>query len=361
MPRKGENIYKRKDGRWEGRCKSGENATGKPKYRSVYGKTYQEVKLKLIKLRSQPKNIVKSGNITVGELFSEWLSAIKLRVKPSTFANYQMKIDKHILPVFSHLHYEILDNQAVQKFISDKINDGLSAKYVSDIIIVFKSMAKYVSRVHGFRNALSDVILPKIAKKEMVILSEKQQKKLCGYLQKNPDITSVCILLSMYTGLRIGEICGLKWSDIDFEKSTIAVRRTVQRVNSAEKGTKLMIGSPKSQASRRCIPVQKFLLDMLEKYRNEADFFVLSGSRKAVEPRTLQHRFKSILEKADLPSVNFHSLRHLFATNCIKVGFDVKTLSEILGHASVETTLNRYVHSSMEQKNKCMNLLSFVA
>ncbi len=225
MPRKGENIYKRKDGRWEGRYKVGYNDMGTAKYHSVYGKTYQDVKIKLTALKAAPAPTNSSGKLTVKELFEEWLSAVRLKIKESTYANYRMKADKHILPEFGGLRYEQLTVQMLHSFIESKLKSGLSAKYVSDIVIVFKSMAKYISRVHGFRNPLADVILPKVTKTEMKLFSDTQQKQLCRHLLKNTDNTSIGILLSLYTGLRIGEICGLKWGDIDFGKAHIPMQR----------------------------------------------------------------------------------------------------------------------------------------
>lgn len=360
MPRKGENIYKRRDNRWEGRYKVGFDESGKSRYRSIYGKSYQEVKIKLIALRSAPKEAVSSGRLTVKELFEEWLSAVKLRVKESTYANYRMKADSHILAAFGKLRYENLTVQLVHSFIEMKLKAGLSAKYVSDIVIVFKSMTKYVSRVHGFRNPLEAVVLPRGAKRERKLFNDTQQKKLCKYLTSDLNNTSLCVLLSLYTGLRMGEICGLRWSDVDFAKRTITVRRTVQRIRTGH-STRLLIGSPKSHSSRRSIPIPAFIADILRRFRRSDNICILSGSEKIAEPRTLQRRFKTILKKAGLPSINFHSLRHMFATNCIRAGFDVKTLSEILGHASAETTLDRYVHSSMERKTQCMNLLRLAA
>ena len=352
MPRKGENIYKRKDGRWEGRYKD-ETA----KYRSVYGKSYQEVKVRLVKLKAVPVKVNSAGNLTVKALFEEWLSAVKLRVKESTYANYRMKTDKHILPVFGGFKYEQLTVKMIHNFIESKLKLGLCAKYVSDIVIVFKSMSKYISKIHGFRNPLADVTLPKAEKKEIRLLNSHQQRELCNYLLKNLNNTSVCVLLSLYTGLRVGEVCGLKWSDIDLEKNILTVKRTVQRVCKSQHGTKLIIDSPKSRSSVRTIPIPCFLTSILRKFCKESNCCILSGSTKVTEPRTLQHQFKMILKKVNLPSINYHSLRHMFATNCIELGFDVKTLSEILGHSSAEITLNRYVHSSMERKTACMRLL----
>lgn len=357
MARRGENIYHRKDGRWEGRYKSGYKENGQAKYRSVYGHSYTEVKQKLAVLKTSAPVVTTSCNMTVNMLFSEWLSAVKLRVKPSTYANYLMKTEKHILPEFGGLRYDTLTVKMLSNFIQEKLDSGLSAKYVSDIIIVFKSMAKYILRIYGFRNLLADVELPKVQGKEAFLLTYNQQLQLCRYLQRNMSTTSLCVLLSLYTGLRVGEICGLMWGDIDFEKSILTVRRTVQRIRNSIHGTRLIADAPKSHTSKRTIPIPKFIMKLLRDSRSNDNYYILSSTDHIIEPRTLQRRFKSILKKANLPSVSYHSLRHAFATNCLQIGFDVKTLSEILGHASVETTLNRYVHTSMERKTACMTLL----
>lgn len=356
MARRGENIYKRKDGRWEGRYKCGYNDSGKALYCSVYAQTYQEVREKLQKCKLSVVNFISSGKRTVKELFEEWLSDIRLKVKSSTFSCYNMKVIKHILPVFAGLVYDKLTVSSVHDFIKSKLNEGLSAKYVSDIIIVFKSMAKYISKIHGYANRLENVMLPKKERNDMQLLSKSEQEKLRKFVMNKTDNTKLGVLLSYYTGLRIGEICGLKWEDINFDKCTLKIKRTVQRIYEKD-STKIIIDSPKSKSSLRTIPIPKFLLDILKTFKTFDSAFILSGTDKIVEPRTMQYRFKSLLKKANLPSVNYHSLRHMFATNCIEIGFDVKTLSEILGHATVETTLNRYVHSSMERKTACMNLL----
>ncbi|MDE5885377.1 MAG: site-specific integrase [Oscillospiraceae bacterium] len=363
MSRRGENIYKRKDGRWEGRYKVGQDDKGRTKYHSVYAKSYQEVKKKLAVMKFTPVQHKNAGNLTVYTLFEEWMSAVKLKVKASTYANYRMKVDKHILPEFGKIKYEDLTAQMIHSFIQNKLNNGLSAKYVSDIVIVFKSMAKYISIVHEFQNPIANVVLPKAKKKEMVLLTEEQQKHLCGHLLQDMNTTSLGVMLSLYTGLRIGEVCGLKWSDIDFGKCVLSVNRSVQRIRNinGNSATKLLISTPKSETSKRSIPLPTFLIKFLQKFRGVSTAYVLSGSDKVIEPRTMQYRFKTILKKANLPSINYHSLRHIFATNSIKAGFDIKTLSELLGHATVETTLNRYVHSSIERKIECMNLLQLVA
>ena len=363
MACRGENIYRRKDGRWEGRYKCGFGADGRAKYRSVYARTYNEVKEKLCVVKIEPVSVATAGKVTVKELFSEWLSAIQLKVKESTYANYKMKTEKHILPAFSGLAYSALSAQLVHEFIKKKLERGLSPKYISDIVVVLKSMAKYVSIQHGYYNPLTNITMPKPQKKELNLLSETEQKKLRTYLSNGIDTTKIGIMLSYYAGLRIGEVCGLKWSDIDFKNHTITVKRTVQRImrKNGSKSTEIIVSSPKSKTSERIIPIPDFLYDIFLSHNADKNVYILSGSTKITEPRTMQYRFKSILKKADLPSVNYHCLRHMFATNCIRLGFDVKTLSEILGHSNVEITLNRYVHSSMERKIVCMNLISKIA
>lgn len=362
MPKKGENIYKRRDGRWEGRYKTGYNEHGKAKYHSVYGQSYTEVKEKLLSMKASSAAVATAScNMTVKELFDEWLSVVKMRVKSSTFANYTMKVKKHILPAFSGLRYDVLTVQMIHAFIDDKLNEGLSPKYVSDVIVVFKTMAKYTSKVHGYRNILTDVVMPKYIKEEKPLLTLIQQRKLCKYLFSNLNSTKLCLLLSYYTGLRVGEVCGLMWDDIDFEKEVLTVRRTVQRINNGSHGTRIIIDTPKSHSSQRTIPIPKFLMKLLRESRSNNNHYILSNSERIIEPRTLQRRFQIILKKAGLPSVSYHSLRHMFATNSLQAGFDVKTLSEILGHSSVETTLNRYVHSSMERKRACMELIKITA
>ena len=359
MPRRGENIYKRKDGRWEGRYRVGNQCDGKPKYRSVYGRNYRDVKEKLSVLRLKPVSNSTTCRKTVSTLFSEWTAAIQSRVKSSTLANYQMKMKKHILPAFGKTAFHMITVTEVQSFINQKISEGLSEKYVSDIIIVFKSMAKYMSRIHGFQNPLEYVALPKYRQQQKRLLSEAEQQQLRSYLCNHLNETSLCILLTYYTGMRVGEVCGLRYGDIDFEKRLITVKRTVQRVQGGIDGrkTRLIVDSPKSSTSQRVIPIPESLYPLIARFRTKPECYLLSGTTTLTEPRTLQHRFTSILKKAHLPSVSYHCLRHMFATNCLQAGVDVKTLSELLGHKAVETTLNLYVHSSHERKIACMEML----
>lgn len=363
MARMGLNIYKRRDGRYEGRYQYGFKADGKPKYRSVYGHSYEEVELKLENIRSNLCDSTVKTGLTVRSLFNEWIQAISSRVKESTIANYRMKAEKHILPVFGDKECSTINAAMVHNFINEKLNKGLSSRYVSDIVILLKSMFKYASRMYQVYNPIANVILPKKKKSEVQLFNDDEQKKLQRYLKKNMNLTSLGIAIALFTGLRIGEICALQWENINFEKRTLTVKHTVQRIkkSNATGKTQLVITEPKSSSSIRTIPIPDCLMTYLKIFREKPHIYVMTNADTPLEPRTMQYRFATILKNENLPSIHFHALRHMFATKSIALGFDVKTLSEILGHSNVETTLNRYVHSSMEQKRKCMDLISLVA
>lgn len=352
------NFYQRKDGRWEGRISFGKDSSGKKKYLSFYGKTREEAEYKLMLFCREISEKSALTEMTVEKLVDEWFQIMSSRIKESTIANYRMKAKKHIIPAFGDINCCLLKTKDIYDFIEKKTEEGLSARYISDIIVLLKSIFRYANREYHVQNVCENIIMPKNTRTEIKIFSKKQQEKLEQYINSDKSLTSLGISLSMYMGMRIGEVCALQWSDVDFEKRTISITKTIQRIQlHNEKGTRIIISSPKSESSVREIPIPDCLISMLGESRNSADYYVLSGSRKPVEPRAMQYRFEKILKINDLPSVHFHSLRHLFATNCIALGFDVKTLSEILGHSSVETTLSRYVHSSMERKRLCMEMM----
>ena len=358
-----ENIYLRKDGRYEARLSLGKNDNGKRKYRSFYGATREEAEMKLMAYQEIPSKEYAITEMTVKELAFDYLNVIKPRLKESSEANYIMKANKHIIPAFGTIKCSLLKAKSIVSFIDDKLKSGLSARYVADIIVLLKSIFRYASRTYGIKNPTEGITVPKKSKSEIAVLNNTEQTTLLSYITADPDLTSLGIVLSLYTGIRIGELCALQWKDVDFDNKTITVRKTIQRIQTAgmKAKTKLVITEPKSQSSIRTIPIPECIIDMLKGYKDSTEKYVISGKFSPIEPRTIQYRFAAILKKAKLPSVHFHSLRHAFATNCIALGFDVKTLSEILGHSSVEITLNRYVHSSMDRKKAFMEKLKWVA
>ncbi len=360
MARRGENIYKRKDGRWEGRYRSGFRADGTAKYSSIYGKTYAEVKAELSEKRAKTAVSAVPKDLTLNNLFDLWFEDIRLKVKESTYVNYLMKYEKHVNPALGKIPYDKLTVNKLNDFIQSKLSSGLSPKYTADIVGVVKSVCRYAKKRFSYDDKSEFISIPKGKPKEKGLLDRTEQVRLNSYLKANPTLSNVGILLSSATGIRIGEMCALKWRDIDLEKRILTVRNTVQRIKNTdgETATKLVVTSPKSSSSVREIPLPDFIVPMLRGLKAKGDCYLLSGTRAIVEPRVMQYRFKHILKKLKLSNVSYHSLRHLFATNCIALGFDVKALSEILGHSSVEITLNRYVHSSLEQKAKYMKSLS---
>ena len=359
MAKRGLNIYKRKDGRWEGRYKCGYDLNGKTKYRSVYASSYSAVKILLEQKKANSINCC-SCKCTVGELLNLWIADIKNKVKDSTYANYIMKLKKHILPYFSGMKYDIMTAQNVNNFIYEKLESGLSENYVSDIVVLIKSAAEFGSRNFGYINRIKYVTLPKSSdKSEQILFTYTELQQLRTELINMPSYNNIGILLASVTGIRIGELCALKWKNISLDEKIITINQTVERICNTDKcGTNLTISAPNSRSSIRQIPIPDFIIPILERVIANEDCYLLSGTEKIIEPRTLQYRFKSLLKRLNLPIINFHKLRHQFATDCIALGIDVKTLSNILGHSSVEITLNRYVHSTLERERDFMEKFS---
>lgn len=353
MSRRGNNIYHRADGRWEGRlyCKNSK------KYRSVYGKSYTEVKEKLDKLRSEA--LVPSARciLLLSDIMKMWLEARRPSIKESSYAGYRHKLEKQIFPYFGDLKYSKLDLNRLNMFISDKLGEGLSAKYIADMVIMIKSAAKWAEVTHNYADLVRNTELPRKKPRETTVFTQSEQRKLLTAIKAEHSNTGCGVMLTMFTGMRIGEVCALKWADIDFDTKMLHVTKTAQRimVYGAKSKTAVMITAPKSETSVRDIPLPDFLLEMLEEYRGNSGEYVLSGTENLVEPRCFTNRYKALLRKADVPSLKYHALRHTFATNALQQNFDVKTLSELLGHSNANITMSVYVHSSMERKSACMN------
>lgn len=357
------NIYQRKDGRFEGRITTG-TVEGKRKYKAFFGKTADEVSSKMAEFRKENTPLTVSTTMfrSFGKVYDEWFRSISYRVKESTAANYTLKADKHILPVFGSMNITEIRQDTIHQFIKNKQDAGLSNRYITDILVLMKSVFKYAVRTYQIINPMDGLIMPKRGKTEIRLLTSEEEARLMQIVMEQQNLTTLGIALARMTGLRIGELCALQWADIDLEKRILTVRKTIQRiqVKNGKCKTKLVITDPKSETSKRTIPIPECLIDFLKMFQGEPQQFVLSGTEKPVEPRTMQYRFATILKNGNLPSIHFHALRHMFASGCIRLGFDVKALSEILGHSGVEITLNRYVHSSFEQKIEYMDRLKMV-
>mgnify|MGYP004656918617 FL=1 len=373
MPKKGEHIYKRKDGRWEGRYRNGTDLNGRAIYKSVYGKNYYEVKKKL-NACEETKEVIKISS-KQSPLFKDavslWQKTNASRYKGATALKYENLINNHILPVLGGYKLSEFNKVLLAGFMYTKLNcgridrsGGLSASYVRSIMLVVLEIIDFAVEENMCSVPKSKIHKPSVEKNELEILDSITQTHLEKQLIMSPDETGVGILLSLNTGLRIGEVCALKWTDINFENAILHIRSTVARVKdeSGNGMTKLIIDKPKTKSSVRDIPIPKRLMDILvllyEKRRSE---YVISDRAGFVSPRTYEYRFHKVFEKHHIKSVNYHALRHTFATRCIEHGVDVKTLSEILGHSNVSITLNTYVHSSMERKREQLEKLARVS
>ena len=348
----GENICKRKDGRWEARVIKGYNEKGRAIYAYFYGYSYNEV-----------KNKVYHKDTQFCILLDLWLERKKIRLKKSSYIKYFNLINKHIKIPIGDFKLIDINNAMLNPYIAEKYKNGLSEKTLKDIIAIIKSVLRFAKEENFlYETPIINIIFPREKTKNMRILSKDEQKALEVYLLKDMNTSKLGVLLCLYTGLRIGEICSLKWKDI--LNNTLTVKSTMQRIQTLDisKKTEVIITEPKSNCSLRTIPLPNFLANRLEVFRpNEQDAFLLTGKvENYIEPRTYHNHFKSYISAAGIKNANFHSIRHTFATRCVEVGFEIKSLSEILGHSNITITLNRYVHPSFDLKQNNMNKLKLL-
>lgn len=348
MARKGENIYARKDGRWEGRYIIERMASGKYRYGYVYAGTYRETrerllqkKLDLIHCKKEQVSPSASEPVALEQLAVDWLAKQKSQIKESSYVKYQNLIAKYLIPQIGELQPQELTSERLEIFCKTLLSSGgrhhsgLSAKTVSDILSVTRAILRYSASKGYVISCDFSVISFKQPSKNLRILSRLEQQKLCSYLQNNLTPVHLGILLSLFSGLRIGEICALRWSDISFEEKLIFVRRTMQRlqnIQDSERKTRICISAPKSPSSIRQIPIPDGLLELLRNNSGDKNGYILTGKADTfMEPRTMQRRFKKVLKAAGIEEVNYHVLRHTFATRCVELNFDVKSLSEFWG------------------------------
>ncbi len=306
--------------------------------------------------------------VTLADHAEKWLNSVKWQVKESTYMKYWNLLYSYIIPEMGSIGWDVLNRETVELFCcrmrssGGRKQGGLSAKTVSDVMSVLRRIFSYADD-HGAAVPFNIAsITVKKEPGEMKVLTVKEQDRLYQYLKENLTDRNLGILICMFTGLRLGEICALKWEDISFSEHTLSVQRTMQRIQTKddpERKTKIIVTSPKSGSSIRKIPIPRELIRILFSCRGTKKGYILTGREDAyVEPRTMERHFAKVLEKAGVARVNFHALRHTFATRCVEMEFDVKSLSEILGHANVNITLNRYVHPTMELKRRNMQKLS---
>ncbi len=374
MAKRGENIRKRKDGRWEGRYITEYSIEGKAVYKSIYGKTYKETKMKLLDVKKDIQNHnvnIQKSKLTFKEILDMWIRDNNYCLKQQTYAKYLYLIKTHIIPDLGYIKIKNLSSEIINDFLQKKAENGrldgcggLSASYLQSILFIVKSAIDYSSR-KGYIPTFSDTITkPQLSKKhnKTEVLSPSQQKILEEYIFANADERKLGILLSLYTGLRVGEVCGLKWKDIDFDAKLMHIKYTVERIpitnaKNDEPKTELVLGNVKTISSDRIIPIPSRLFDFLLYYKQKDGFVLKGNTYPYTDPRTYQNYFYKCLNACNLKKINYHALRHTFATRCIEAGVDIKSLSEVLGHANTGITLNTYVHSSLDQKRKQLEKL----
>ncbi|ALS01187.1 hypothetical protein ATZ33_07330 [Enterococcus silesiacus] len=363
MSRKGENIYKRKDGRWEGRYVKARNEHGKIIYGYIYGKRYAYVKEKLAKLKVEYSFIHNSVNLyegTVQNWLNHWLDVLmRKKIKLSTYSSYRLRIDKYIVPFLGKKKLTQLKSREVEEFVNYLTSLALSPSTVHSIVTVLKSaMNKACMENYILSNPCNNLSLSPNTLNEISALSMKEQGKIEQVALNEKDCSAV--ILALYTGLRIGEISGLKWSDIDFEKDVISVRRTVYRISSTarSKKTEIIMAEPKTKSSKRAIPLAKNLKNyLLSKQKIATSEYVISCKNSYAEPRVISYRFRKSIEQAKIRPIHFHVLRHTFATRCVERGIDIATLSKLLGHASIKLTLDTYTDSLWENRKAAVSVL----
>jgi len=287
-----------------------------------------------------------------------WKADKKLYVKKSSYAAYLLLTENHLLPAFGQRHE--VEEADVQSFVLQKLDSGLSQKTIKDILIVLKMILKFGAKNKWMNYTPFDIQFPTVRENQsMEVLSRADQKKIMSHIQEHFTFRNLGVYICLSAGIRIGEVCALTWEDVDTDSGVINVRRTIQRIYMIEdniRRTELILDTPKTKNSIREIPLSKDLLRILKPFKKivNPSFFVLTNDAKPTEPRTYRSYYKNLMRDLKMPELKFHGLRHSFATRCIESNCDYKTVSVLLGHSNISTTLNLYVHPNMEQKKKAI-------
>lgn len=351
MKNNNKKVYLRKDGRYFMKYKKGMNEQGITEYGYIYGVTEEQVVRKYQKIQSETTIIDKS--LFSSDIYN-WLKSVKISCKKSSYSNYEYAAYAYLIPEFGKYKRKQINQNMINEFTEKLLDKGLSPKTVKDKLIILQQILRY----HKMN---VDITMPKVPKKKIQILTKEHQMVLEQRLSDCTNEESFGIILCLYTGLRIGELCGLKWKNIDLNHNIIRVEQTLIRVKNEDKSMKtktiVILDNPKSLSSIRNIPIPNFIVPKLKVFQKEDECFFLTGKKTFIDPRCYTNHYRNIMKSINIDIYNFHSLRHTFATRCVENGCDPKSLSEILGHSDVKITLDRYVHPSFENKIKMMNNL----
>jgi integrase len=301
--------------------------------------------------------------MTFNDIYPRWISWKKKQVKQSSLAAYQLQWSTRIQAYWGDKEVEDMRSRHFQDWVEMLIDEGkLSLKSIQDAVTIVKSMLSWAWTYYELPSFTIKIVYPtescSTEGPTVKSFSHKDQERLVKYLIDNPSYSNMGILLTLMTGLRIGEVAALKFEDLDFEKHCINISRTLSRVYMIDEvtgkrlGTKMIEGNPKSRSSRRSVPlygpVEKWLKNASKIVKPE--YYVTTGKASPCEPRTYRNHFKKVLKELGLENIKFHGLRHTFATRLITSNVDFKTVSEILGHSDISMTLNIYSHPDETQK-----------
>jgi len=296
---------------------------------------------------------------TFAQIVELWKKDKQLYVKKSSFSAYVLLLENHLLPKFAEV--SSIEDEEVQQFVFQKLEQGLSQKSIKDVLIVLKMVMKFGAKYKWIQYTPFDIQYPTVRENQSIeVLTRTHQKKVMNYIQEHFTFRNLGVYICLCSGMRIGEICALTWEDIDTDNGIINIRKTIQRIYIIEDGkrrTELLLDTPKTKNSIREVPMSRDLLRMLKPFKKIVNplFFVLTNDAKPTEPRTYRSYYKNLMKQLEIPEIKFHGLRHSFATRCIESKCDYKTVSVLLGHSNISTTLNLYVHPNLEQKKKAID------
>lgn len=367
MARRGENIYLRKDGRWEGRYMTGRKPNGKPIFVSIYAHSYQEVKTQLIILKANSQQQRACPHQKKTQILCEWAkywleTLLAPHIKQSTLAQYRRNLDKHILPRFGKLPMDAITTLDIQETIGEW-NSALSANTINGLCRMLKSLLSAAVQYGKISvNPYQSIRTPKIKRKKPRVLTLGEQAKLETAALASGRLEYI---LCLYSGLRLGELCALKWEDINWQKGVLSVNSTLQRISRKDKKTLIILDTPKSESSEREVPLPLFMLEMLRHYKatQRKDQVYLFASKKGTpkDPRLMQQHLTSLLSKIDLQGVHMHTLRHTYATRCLENQIGYTALAELLGHSTPRITLDYYAHTTRDYLHQSVGKLKLLA
>lgn len=309
---------------------------------------------------------MRKQKINIADLADAWLKKKKPKIKESTYIVYHGVVNRYIIPDFG---YEEIDEDLIQAYIAKKLEDGLSIETIKMIILILKGMLRLGAKKGEVANPDWELFYPQTKNTQIRAYTIDEQRRLLNHIRdeiarvktmkRDSSLKLIGIIFCLTTGMRIGEICGLKWKDIDFETNVVHIRRIAERIYFKNK-SEIKITSPKTPSSVRDVPLNLEMKIYLRPYKNlvNPEHYILSNAEKPIETRCYRDFYDRLVKRSGVHRLKFHSLRHTFATRCVESECDYKAVSVILGHASITTTLDLYVHPNMDARRKVIDKMT---